>query len=159
MSIKTKGTQIWVEVVSSVGSSWVQIGCPTGISGFGGAKPQIDETCLDSEEMEFGPGMASPGAITVNLNFDPEEISHQELWDLFENDAVRRFVIGLSDGAKTIVPTFDSADEPVFPPTRSFIDFSGYVADFPMEFALNSNVTSAVSVQRSGPRRAHWKSA
>ena len=157
MSVKTKGTQLWVEVVASAGCSWVQIGCPTGISGFGGSKSQIDETCLDSEEMEFGPGMASPGAITVNLNFDPSVVSHQELWDLFENDAVRRFAIGLSDGPMTDLPTFDSACTASFPSTRTFFEFEGYVADMPLEFALNANVTSAVSIQRSGPRIPHWK--
>lgn len=157
MSLKTKGTQMWVEVVATAGSSWVQIGCPTGISGLGGAKTTIDETCLDSDEMESGPGMAQPGALTVNLNFDPAVISHRELWDLFENDATVRFAIGMSDGAKTILPTFDSADTAVFPDTRTFIEFQGYVLDFPLEFALNSNVTSAVQVQRTGPRIPHWK--
>src|SRR5690606_22349555 len=152
-----KGTQLWVEIADTAGSSWVQIGCPTGISGLGGAKSQIDDTCLDSEEMEYSPGMASPGALTVNLNFDPSVISHRELWELFENDNTVRFAIGLSDGAKSIVPTFDTAGTPVFPDTRTFIEFLGYVADFPLEMTLNSNVTSAVSVQRTGPRIPHWK--
>lgn len=146
-----------MEVVESGGCSWVQIGCPTSISGFGGSKSQIDETCLDSEEMEFGPGMATPGAITVNLNFDPTVTSHRELWDLFENDQVRRFAIGLSDGATSIVPTFDSACTASFPSTRTFFEFDGYVSDFPLEFSLNANVTAAVTVQRSGPRIPHWK--
>ena len=157
MSVKSKGTQMFVEVVSSAGCAWVQIGCPTGISGFGGSKSQIDETCLDSLEMEFGPGMASPGAITVNLNFDPAVISHRELWELFENDNVVKFAIGLSDGPATSIPTFDSACEGVFPADRTFFEFEGYVADFPLEIALNANLTSAVSIQRSGPRIPHWK--
>lgn len=157
MSTKTKGTQIWVEVVDSNGAEFVQIGCPTSISGFGGSKSQIDETCLDSEEMEFGPGMATPGAITVNLNFDPAVVSHRELWELFENDAVRRFVIGLSDGPSSSVPTLDSAGTATFPTDRTFFEFDGYVADFPLEFQINANVTAAVSVQRSGPRVPHWK--
>jgi hypothetical protein len=102
-------------------------------------------------------GMASPGALTINLNFDPAVVSHQELWDLFENDAVRKFAIGFSDGAKTIVPTFDSSGAAVFPTTRSFVEFEGYVADLPLEFALNGVVTSAVSIQRTGARIPHWK--
>jgi hypothetical protein len=107
--------------------------------------------------MEFGPGMASPGAVTVNLNFDPAVVSHRELWDLFENDAIRRFAIGLSDGPSTSIPTFDSADTAIFPTDRTFFEFEGYVADFPLEFAINANVTSAVSVQRTGARIPHWK--
>lgn len=157
MSVKTKGTQVWVERVTTAGSEWLQIGCPTGVSGLGGAKSQIDETCLDSEEMEYGPGMANPGALTINLNFDPQVISHRELWELFENDEIRNFAIGMSDGAKTIIPTFDTSGAAVFPSTRTFIQFTGYVADFPLEFALNANVQSAVSIQRTGPRIPHWK--
>lgn len=157
MSLKTKGTQIWVEMIDTAGSSWVQIACPTGLTGLGGAKTTIDDTCLDSEEMESSPGMAQPGALTANLNYDPAEVSHNELWDLFDNDAIRRFAIGMSDGAKTIVPTFDTAGLPVFPTTRSFVEFRGYVLDFPLDFALNANVTSAVQIQRTGPRIRHTK--
>lgn len=157
MGLKTKGTQMWVEAVTTAGPAWLQIACPTGITGLGGAKSEIDETCLDSEEMESSPGMAQPGTLSVNLNFDPAVISHQELWELFENDQIRRFAIGMSDGAKTILPTFDTAGEAVFPSTRSFIEFRGYVLDFPLDFALNSNATSGVQIKRTGPRIPHWK--
>src|SRR5690606_31505739 len=148
---------LWVEIADTAGSSGVQIGCPTGISGLGGANSQVDDTCLDSEEMEYSPGMASPGALTVNLNFDPAVVSHRELWELFENDNTVRFVIGLSDGAKSIVPTFDTAGTPVFPATRTSLECLGYVADLPLGIARHSNLTPALSVQRTGPRRPHWK--
>ena len=157
MAQLTKGVQMFVESVDTAGSTWIQIGCPTGISGLGGSKSQIDVTCLDSEEMEYLPGMAAPGALTVNLNFDPSVVSHRELWDLFEGEQVRRFAIAMSDGAKTIIPTFDTAGVAVFPTTRSFIEFEGYVADLPLDFAINGVVTSALSVQRTGPRIPHWK--
>jgi len=157
MAKVTKGTQLWVEQVTSAGSVWLQIGCPTGINGLGGSKSQIDVTCLDSDEMEFLPGMASPGALTVNLNFDPSVVSHQELWDLFENDNVVKFAIGMSDGAKPILPTFGSSGAAVFPPKRSFIEFEGYVAALPLDFAINGVVTAPVSIQRTGPRIPHWK--
>lgn len=157
MSVKTKGTQIFLEVIDTAGSSWVQIGCPTGITGLGGAKSEIDDTCLDSDEMESSPGMANPSPINVNLNFDPADITHRELWDLFENDQIRRFAIGWSDGAKTIVPTFDTAGAAVFPTTRTFTEFRGYVLDLPLDFALNTNVTSAVQIKRTGARIPHWK--
>jgi hypothetical protein len=157
MAKVTQGTQMFVEVADTAGSTWLQIGCPTGISGLGGSKSQIDVTCLDSEEMEYLPGMAAPGALTVNLNFDPAVVSHRELWELFNGNQVQRFAIGFSDGAKTIVPTFDTAGVPVFPTTRTFIEFEGYVADLPLDFAINGVITSALSIQRTGERIAHWK--
>ena len=57
----------------------------------------------------------------------------------------------------------DTVPSPAFPAgdgawsTGVFFEFEGYVADMPLEFALNANVTSAVSIQRSGPRIPHWK--
>lgn len=42
----------------------------------------------------------------------------------------------------------------VLPSTRTFTTFSGHVSGFPFNFALNSVVQSAVSIQRSG--EAFW---
>lgn len=38
----------------------------------------------------------------------------------------------------------------VLPDTRTWFTFQGYIADFPFDFAANTVVTSALSVQRSG---------
>lgn len=157
MSVKTKGTELWFLHNGSNGYEIVKLGCPKGISGLGGSKSQIDETCLDSEEMEFGPGMGQPGAITVNLDFDPSKVSHRELIDMDENDTITTWIIGLSDGATSIVPTVDSAGTITYPATRTFISFSGYIADVPLEIAVNSNVTASVSIQRSGAKTYHFK--
>lgn len=44
------------------------------------------------------------------------------------------------------------ADRPtfVFPPTRTWFTFQGYVSDFPFDFSQNTVVTTEVSIQRSG---------
>lgn len=39
----------------------------------------------------------------------------------------------------------------VLPSTRTWFVFEGYVADFPFDFSQNTTVTSAISIQRSGP--------
>lgn len=156
MAVKTKGTELWLVQEDSAGFEMIKIGCPTGITGLGGAKSQIETTCLDSQEMEFVSGFASPGQVSVALDFDPAKISHQELWDLFEaqNDE-RRWVIGFSDG--TAPPTVDTAGVVTYPTTRTYIDFVGYVADLPLDFALNSVVKSTMQIQRSGGRTLHNK--
>lgn len=155
MAVKTKGTQLWLVQLDSNGYSVIQIGCPTGITGLGGAKSQIETTCLDSDEMEFVSGFASPGQVSVALDFDPEKISHQELWDLFnaDNDE-RQWVIGFS--GSTSPPTVDSAGVVTYPTDRTYIDFVGYVADLPLDFALNSVVKSTMQIQRSGARTLHY---
>ncbi len=155
--MKTKGTTVYIVREDSSGFDVIQIGCPTGVSGTGGSKPQVDDTCLDSDEMEFSPGMASPGAVNVGLNFDPAITSHRELVELFDNDNEFTVVIGMSDGAKTIAPTVDSSGTITFPSTRTFIEFRGYVADMPIDFVINQNVTSQVAIQRTGARTFHYK--
>lgn len=157
MALTTKGTELFLVQEDSAGFDLIKIGCPTGISGLGGAKSQVETTCLDSEEQEFIAGFAQPGALTVNLDFDPAKISHEELWELSESGDKRKWVIGLSDGATSIVPAVDTTGTLTFPTTRTFIEFTGYVSDMPLDFALNSVVKSAMQIQRSGPRVLHKK--
>ncbi len=157
MSVKTRGTQLYLRYFNSNGYNMVKIGCPTGITGLGGAASKVDDTCLDDLEMKSQPGMPDPGQMTVNLNFDPSVISHQDLWDLFDDQTIAHWVIGWSDG-KDIPPTVNNSTGVVtYPTTRTFTDFDGYIADLPLDFALNSLVKSAMQVQRNGPRVMHYK--
>lgn len=41
-------------------------------------------------------------------------------------------------------------DDFVLPPTRTWFLFDGYVSDFPFDFAANTVVTTAATIQRSG---------
>lgn len=158
MSLKTKGSEVFFVYTNSNGYTVVKLGCPKGVSGLGGSKPQIDQTCLDSTEMEFGPGMASPGAITIDLDFDPSKVSHEDLIAMDVADTVTTWIVALSDGATSIVPTVNASTGVVsYPNGRTFISFSGYIADVPLDLKVNANVTAAVSVQRSGARTFHFK--
>jgi hypothetical protein len=156
MSIKTKGTEIWFVFPDSHGFSLVKLGCPKGFQGLSGTKSQIDETCLDSQEMEFGPGMASPQAITIGLDFDDSKVSHRNLIYLDENDITVTWIVGLSNGKSlpTINPTTGAV---TWPTDRTFVDFQGYLADVPIDIQVNANVNSQVSVQRSGAKHWHFK--
>lgn len=157
MGVRTKGTQLYVSLQNSNGYTIVQVGCPTGITGLGGAASQLDDTCLDDEEMKYLPGMPNPGQMTVNLNFDPSKVSHQELWDLFNEQTTVTWVVGWSNG-KDIPPTVNANTGVItYPSTRTFTSFDGYVADLPLDFAINSLVKSAMQVQRSGPRTNYYK--
>jgi hypothetical protein len=154
MALRTKDTELWLV---KGGTTIVKVGCPTGITGLGGSKPQIDTTCLDSEEAEFIPGLAQPGAVSVEIDFNPANLSHRDLQELDESGDTVQWIIGLSDGAKNIVPTINSAGVVTFPTTRTFIDFQGYIADLPLNIALNGKVTGSMSIQRSGARGFHFK--
>lgn len=158
MSVQTKGTEMWVRLNDSNGYHLLKIDCPTGITGLGGSKPQIDVTCLDDLAMRYIGGMAQPGTATVNINFDPSDDSHLALWDSFnsEESETLTFVIGLGDG--TADPTVNSGTGVItYPSTRTFINTDGYVSNFPVDIALNSVVKSAMQIQLSGQATIHPK--
>jgi hypothetical protein len=157
VGVKVQGTQLFLRFNDSSGYSMVQVGCPTGVTGLGGAANQIDDTCLDDEEMKYQRGMPNPGTMQVALNFDPSKISHQQLWDLFDSGDNVQWVLGWSDG-KNIAPTVNNSTGVItFPDTRTFTEFNGYIADLPLDFAINTLVKSNMAVQRSGPRTMHYK--
>jgi hypothetical protein len=59
------------------------------------------------------------------------------------------FTGGAGSGAAASATVNDEEDF-VLPATRTWFVFQGYVADFPFDFAGNANVSTAVSIQRSG---------
>ena len=86
----------------------------------------------------------------MTLNADPDQPSHVRLFQLaaMNPPPTLKWAVGWSDG--TAPPTLDIYDEFVFPSTRTWFWFSGYVVDFSFDFALNSVVATTVPIQRSG---------
>lgn len=158
-TVKTQGTELYVlDPISnpSNGPQVLKFSCPTGITGLGGAKSQIDDTCLDATvDQTFQPGLGQPGQVSVPFNFIPSNGSHQILFDLKDSALVLKWLIGLSDG--TAVPT-EAADEFVVPvsPLRTTIGFEGYVSDLNIDIAGNDLVKGTMTIQRSGPVVPHW---
>ena len=152
--MKTQGTELWFVLPAST-PSMAKVGCPTGVTGLGGSRNQVDVTCLDSLEMEYEPGMANPSTVSVPINFDPSKVSHEELWDLFESAETLHWILGLSDG--TAPPTVDGSGTVTYPSTRTYIDWHGYLADFPFDAAINSVYKTNMTIQRSGARGLHKK--
>ena len=77
-------------------------------------------------------------------------MTHARLHEIYSTDKspLMNWAVGFSDG--TAAPTIDSSGDFVLPGTRSWITFSGYIADIPFDFALSSVVKSTVAVQVSG---------
>ena len=151
MSKLTQGTHIYV--IDPRGSEAVvfRIQCTTAFNPGGAPKSQIDDTCLDElEAMKYRAGLAAPGQATLNINADPANQSHVDLYDLYKDSDVEelKFAIGWSDG--TALPTLDSDDGFDLPTSRTWFTFNGYIADFPFDFQLNSVVSTVVSIQRNG---------
>lgn len=144
----TKGTHLYI--LDPRDDSITRLECPKSITGGSLTTPQINTTCLESEAEEFSPGMPSPGAYTVALDFDTAKASHMLLEDLNANQVIAKFAIGWSESEDP--PTVDTQGDFVLPSSRSWFTFAGYVADLPAEFAVNANVSSNVTIQPSGRR-------
>lgn len=147
MSMKTQGTMLYFIDPDTLEP--VKVGCPTNITGLSVPRDQIEVTCLDSDAREYVAGMGTPGTATFTLNFDVQDESHVRLNELYGLGTTLDWAIGLSDGTAPPTGDTDSAGF-VFPTTRSWIAFEGFINDFPFDFALNSVVTSNLGIQVSG---------
>lgn len=149
MVVKTQGTQLFVlDPEATGGCEVLTIQCTTSLSGLGAAREQIETTCLEDSSRSYEGGLATPGALTVTVNFDPNNPTHYRLYELWKSNINFKASIGF--GPETNVPDVDSACEFDFPTARTYLSFEGYVSDLPLEIALNSVVTAAIPIQLSG---------
>ena len=154
MSILTQGTQIFALVPTVADPTTlevIEIQCATAFSPGGNPADQIEDTCLSDKVRKYLRGLRTPGQASLTLNADPRNASHVRLHQLSEDDNIGNvsWVVGWSDG--TAPPTLNVAgDDFVLPTTRTWFLFDGYVSDFPFDFAANTVVTTAATIQRSG---------
>lgn len=148
MAILAQGTHIYV--IDPVDDSVMQVECATTFTPGGNPADQIETTCLEDFERAYEPGLRTPGQASMTINADPRNDSHVRLHELSEENPspTLQWAVGWSDG--TAPPTVDSAGDFDLPDTRTWFTFQGYVSDFPFDFAQNTVVTSAVTIQRSG---------
>lgn len=145
MAVKTQGTELYfLDPDSDVVT---KVGCVTTLTGLTAARDQIETTCLDSTARTYEAGMATPGNAQFTINADPDDPSHIRLHELYVEGTTLHFALGWSDGTG-VTPTGDSTGF-ILPSTRSWITFDGFVSDFPFDFALNTVVTSNLSIQVS----------
>ena len=149
MAVKTQGTQIFVLDPDATGGPEVlAIQCVTSLSGLGAAREQIEVTCLEDDARAYVGGLSTPGQVSVTVNFDPSNETHYRLYELWKANTDFKFAIGF--GPETTPPTLDTAGEFDFPTNRTFLEAEGYVADLPLEGALNAVWTATIPIQVSG---------
>ena len=156
MSLKTQGSQLFViDPDSTGGPTILTVECTTALSGLGAPREQIEDTCLEDDARSYVGGLSTPGQLSVTLNFDPQNESHFRLYELWKENKNLKMAIGLS--TPLTPPTLNTADDFHFPTTRNYIEFEGYVADLPIEIALNAVVTATIPIQVSGEYIIHRK--
>jgi hypothetical protein len=148
MAVLAQGTELYF--VDPENFQVIEVGCVTTLTGISSPRDQIEVTCLDSTGREFVPGLPSPGNAQFTINFDPSDASHIRLHELFEDEAITTmsWVVGLSDG--TAAPSGADSSGFTLPATRTWLQFDGYLSDFPFDFALNTVVTNNIGIQVSG---------
>lgn len=144
-TLQTKGTRLFFAVSES---AIHKVACATGIQGLGGARDQVDITCLDSEEREYSAGFPNPGQLTVPINFIPRSAAHQALTTLRESGETISWMIVFSDQAGS--PTNQDSTGHLDSPGGTTAEFLGYVADFTIDVATNEIVRATLLIQRSG---------
>lgn len=151
-TIRTQGTELFFVADDAV----VKMTCPTGITGLGGARDQIDTTCLsNTEDRTYVGGLGNPGTVSVPFVLHGDAADQQTLLDLKESGIDVSWLIALSDG--TGQPTL--VDDELTPPTgRTSIEFVAYVADITIDIATNEVVRGTLELQRSGKVNWNWKS-
>ena len=150
MTIKSQGTDLYA--IDPADGSLLDVGCITSLDGIDTAIDQIETTCLNNLTRTYEAGLATPGAATFGLQFDPAEVNHIRLHQLKTAGTTLQWAVGFSDGTAAPTTAVDSSgdDEFVLPPTRSWLTFEGYMNSFPFTFGLNTMVTSTVGIQVSG---------
>ena len=159
MAIKAQGTMLYT--IDPANDSVLTVGCVISISGIDTTLEQIETTCLENTTRTYVAGLATPGAATFGIQFDPSDASHVRLHQLKVAGTELPWAIGFSDGTAppTVFVDSNGDGEFVLPATRSWIDFVGFMNSYPFEFALNAVVNSTVGIQISGESTVTPKTA
>lgn len=146
MSTRTQGTQLYF--IDPDDGSVIEVPCTTGITGVGATRAVFTApACLDdlTGTTNKQPGELTPGALSFGLNLDSSVPAHLRINELLLSGDVVGFAIGWSDG--TADPTTDSIPDFTFPSTRTWSSFEGFFSGVPVDFAVNSVVTTNVGVE------------
>lgn len=159
MALKTQGTVLYT--IDPADDSVLVVGCVTSIDGIDTSIEQIEITCLEDQARRYMAGLATPGAATFGINFDPADESHVRLHQLKKAGTTLQWAIGLSDGTAAPTVGADSAGDPNFvtPATRTWITFEGFMNSYPFSITPNSVVQSNVGIQISGDPDVEPKTA
>jgi hypothetical protein len=156
-TVKTQGTKLYfVDMLTSSVGAIIELACPTGITGLGGAADHIETTCLNATtDRTYTRGLGNPGQVSVPFNLIPTNASHQLLFDLKEAGTTVNWLACLSDGT-TAPNTLDSNDRIIAPANRTSFGFDAYIADVNIDIATNEIVRGTLTLQRSGAVTATW---
>lgn len=129
-AISAQGTKVSMNTGTDTTPVWTLIKNVYEFSGFDGAASDIDVTDLQSDAKEYRAGLQDWDSVTMGININMKDESHQALLAAKKSGAVKEFKTELSDGTT--------------------MEFSGYVKNFPIQIAVDSVYKGSVQVKISG---------
>lgn len=144
--LKTQGTELFLLDDTDSGNEVRKIGNVTSLSGVGGTAGEIDVTNFDSTAREFLAALKDNGTVSFNVNWDPQDGSHEALDAIVGADTNRRFVIACSESDTD--PTYSSTF--TIPTDRTTLDFSGAALSFQKDAETDNVWTGSVEIRVSG---------
>ena len=143
--LKTQGTELFLIDEADTGNEVRKIGQLTGGTGVGGEAGEIDKTDLDSQAMEFVTALKDNGTASLNVNWDPQNTTHQTI-DALVGGPNKRVLICCSESE--VAPAFTSAL--TLPTDRTVIDLTVGFRSFPKDFTSNEIWRGSISVRVTG---------
>jgi hypothetical protein len=106
MSKLTQGTHVFFLDTTGQTPEVVKVACATSFNPGGDPAGELDDTCLDSDQMEYKAGMRNPGTASLGIRPDGEYDSHMTMWNLsrLNPSPTLDWVVGWSDD--TVLPRF-----------------------------------------------------
>lgn len=115
-----------------------------GGSGYGDATTTVEFSAPEDSDGKAATGVATVvGGVVTEITITDPGSGYSAAPTVTVTDS------GTGTGA-TATASLESRPSFVFPDTRTWFTFNGYVSDFPFDFAQNTVVTTEVAIQRSG---------
>jgi len=130
---KTQGTQIAYDAGGSP-VLFVAIKNVTNISEGGAQTSESDVTNLDSSAMEFTAGLVDQGTLTLAINWDFVDATHQHLQAAFDAQLTESYKITFTAGSPATTATFNA-----------------FVQGVTRDHAINSVVKAQLTLRITGP--------
>ena len=134
MSVKAIESQgITIQYIVGSPGSMAGIANITSFSGPGGSASVIDVTNLNSTAKEKLMGLPDEGQFSIDINFDPDDSSHQNLRGARVSRTRTEFKINFTDQ------------------NPASATFWGYVLGFAISGAVDQQVKAAITIEIDGP--------
>lgn len=133
-TIESQGTTIEIGSMTDSPGAFDTIGQVVSINGLGGGQAAvIDTTNLSSTRREKIMGLADEGQLTIEVQYDPDDVGQDACETARANRTKMQFLITLNNGS----------------PADTF-EFDGYVLAFEKNIGVDQVVTGNITIEITG---------